>query len=74
VGFPSYYGFLSKMYANGYKPDDFDIKFLNARVTSKKDLKLKADKFLKNIKKYKIVITFDDAAFKLVGIPASKKK
>jgi hypothetical protein len=72
-GIPQLYGFLSKMYSSGYTPDDFEIKFLNSRSTSKDKLKLKAKNILHNIKQYKTVVTFDDAAFKLVGIPASKK-
>jgi hypothetical protein len=72
-GMPQLYGFLSKMYAEGYKPNDFEILFLNSRVVKKGDLKLKVNKILKNIDKYKTVITFDDTAFKMVGIPASKK-
>jgi hypothetical protein len=72
-GIPQLYGFLSKMYSQGYKPNDFDIYFLNSRVLKKEDLKLKVNKILKNIDKYKVIITFDDTAFKMVGIPASKK-
>jgi len=72
-GMPQLNGFLSIMYKNQYKPEDFDIYFLNARVTTKKELKTKAQKILKNLNKYDYVVTFDDAAFQLIGIPASKK-
>jgi ABC-type uncharacterized transport system substrate-binding protein len=66
-------GFLYEMYKNNYSPQDFKICFLDARVTSVKDLRKKAKKILKNIKNYSYIVTFDDAAFKLIGIPASKK-
>jgi hypothetical protein len=71
-GVPQLNGFLYEMYSANYHPQDFDIYFLNTRVTPKKELLKKAQNILKNINKYKYVITFDDAAFKLVGIPASK--
>ena len=72
-GIPQLNGFLSVMYSHGYRPSDFDIVFLNSRVTSKEKLIKKAKNILKNIKNYKFIVTFDDIAFKLVGIPASKK-
>ncbi|GAX86952.1 conserved hypothetical protein [Lebetimonas natsushimae] len=72
-GIPQLQGFLSVMYQNGYQPNDFELVFLNARQTPKKELLKKAQNILKNISKYKYIVTFDDAAFKLVGIPASKK-
>jgi len=72
-GIPQLQGFLSVMYQNGYKPDDFKLIFLNARKTPKEQLIKKAKNILKDIKKYDFIVTFDDAAFKLVGIPASKK-
>ncbi|WP_456471249.1 hypothetical protein [Caminibacter sp.] len=71
-GMPQLNGFLSKMYEK-YAADDFDICFLNARVSTKDELRQKAENILKNINKYDYIVTFDDAAFKLVGIPASKK-
>jgi hypothetical protein len=71
-GVPQLNGFLYEMYNANYNLQDFDIYFLNARVTPKKELLKKAQNILKNINKYKYIITFDDAAFKLVGIPASK--
>ena len=70
---PQLYGFLSKMYSIGYKESDFDIVFLNSRVTPKEKIQKKAEKILENITKYRYLVTFDDAAFKYVGIPASKK-
>jgi ABC-type uncharacterized transport system substrate-binding protein len=70
---PQLYGFLSKMYSLGKKEKDFDIIFLNSRITPPEKIKIKAKKILNNIYKYNYVITFDDAAFKYVGIPASKK-
>lgn len=73
-GIPQLNGFLSEMYENGFSPKDFDIYFLNARVNSKPVLKKKASEILKNLNKYQYVVTFDDAAFQLVGIPASKKE
>jgi hypothetical protein len=73
-GMPQLNGFLSVMYRNGYTPEDFKIYFLNARITPKPELIKKADKILKNIKKYDYVVTFDDAAFQLIAIPASKQK
>ena len=72
-GIPQLQGFLSVMYQNGYKPDDFKLIFLNARKTPKEQLIKKASEILKSIKNYEFVATFDDTAFKLVGIPASKK-
>jgi ABC-type uncharacterized transport system substrate-binding protein len=72
-GVPQLQGFLSAMYQNGYTPSDFKLVFLNVRTTLKKDLLKNAKNILKNIKKYDFIVTFDDAAFKLVGIPASKK-
>ena len=70
-GIPQLQGFLSVMYANGYKPDDFEIIFLNARVNNKKTILQKIKPFLN--KKYDFVVTFDDAAFKFAGIPFAKK-
>jgi len=70
-GIPQLQGFLSVMYSNGYKPRDFEIIFLNARV-HKKDTILKQVKPFLN-KKYDFIVTFDDAAFKFVGIPFAKK-
>ncbi len=72
-GIPQLNGFLTQMYENDFSPEDFEIYFLNARVASKKILKQTATKILNNLDKYKYIITFDDAAFKLIGIPASKK-
>jgi putative ABC transport system substrate-binding protein len=72
-GIPQLQGFLSKMYQHGYKLEDFELIFLKSRQTDKKDLIKKAKRILKNINKYDFVVTFDDAAFQLVGIPASKK-
>jgi len=71
-GVPQLNGFLSKMYEK-YEADDFDIYFLNARIATKDELHQKAKNILKNLNKYDYVVTFDDAAFKLVGIPSSKK-
>ncbi|WP_041361467.1 hypothetical protein [Nautilia profundicola] len=71
-GIPQLNGFLSLMYEQKFSPTDFDIFFLNARVTTKENLKQKAAKILKNIDKYQYVVTFDDAAFQLIAIPASK--
>ena len=73
-GIPQLNGFLVTMYSNGYKPNDFDIVFLNARVSNKNEILKKAKKYLKNINKYDFIVTFDDAAFKFIGIPASKTK
>jgi len=70
-GIPQLQGFLSTVYANGYKPSDFKIVFLNARTTDKKALLKKAKLLLK--KRYDFIVTFDDAAFKLVGIPFAKR-
>jgi len=72
-GMPQLNGFLSEMYENQYLPEEFDIHFLNARVASKKQLLEHSKEILKNINKYDYIVTFDDAAFQLVGIPASKK-
>ena len=72
-GEPQLYGFLDSLYTKGYKRDDFDIYFLNVRTTPKSKLKEKVEHILYTLKRYNFVITFDDAAFKLVGIPASKK-
>ncbi|MEO1922938.1 MAG: hypothetical protein ABGX25_00275, partial [Nautiliaceae bacterium] len=47
-GMPQLNGFLSKMYEK-YSADDFDIFFLNARVSTKKELHQKAENILKNI-------------------------
>ena len=66
-------GFLSVVYLNGYKPQNFDIVFLNSRVLKKELLKERVDKLLKKISDYSAVVTFDDTAFKLIGIPASKR-
>ena len=71
-GEPQLYGFLDKLYSNGYKRDDFDIYFLNVRTTSKNKINEKVKQILSTLNRYSIIITFDDAAFKLVGIPASK--
>jgi len=71
-GIPQLQGFLAVMYKNGYKPTDFDIYFLNSRKSSKKKMLKKVSNILKNLNKYKFVVVFDDMAFKLVGIPASK--
>jgi hypothetical protein len=70
---PQLNGFLYEMYSNGYSPEDFDIYFLNSRTASKKEIKQKTSKILKTLNKYEYIVTFDDAAFKLIGIPASKK-
>lgn len=72
-GIPQLKGFLSVVYMNGYKPENFDIVFLNSRVEKKKVLKEKVSNILANISNYSAVVTFDDTAFKLIGIPASKK-
>jgi len=72
-GIPQLQGFLSKMYQEGFKPNDFKLIFLNSRKVSKEELTKKAKNILKSIKNYDFIVTFDDAAFKLVGIPASKK-
>ncbi len=66
-------GFLCKMYASGYSPENFKIYFLNARSNSKNKIFNKAKKILKEINRYQYIVTFDDMAFKLIGIPASKK-
>ena len=71
-GVPQLNGFLYQMYSANYNPENFDIYFLNARVATKKELLKKAKNILKHLNRYESVITFDDAAFKLVGIPASK--
>jgi len=71
-GIPQLQGFLAVMYKKGYKPTDFDIYFLNSRKSSKKKMLKKVSNILKNLNKYKFVVVFDDIAFKLVGIPASK--
>ncbi|WP_456480730.1 hypothetical protein [Nautilia sp.] len=73
-GIPQLNGFLSQMYEKNFKAENFDILFLNARVTPKKTLLKKASEILNDLKKYDYVITFDDAAFQLIGIPASKKQ
>ena len=73
-GSPQLNGFLVTMYMNGYKPKDFDIVFLNCRVNSKEKIKQIANKYLKNLNKYQYVITFDDCAFKNIGLKASFKK
>lgn len=72
-GKPQLYGFLDTLYLKGYKRGDFDIYFLNVRVTPKEQIKTKVEQILSTLDRYDTVITFDDAAFKLVGIPASKK-
>lgn len=73
-GIPQLNGFLVTMYSQGFKPKDFEIVFLHARISNKNKMLKKVKKYLKNINKYDFVVTFDDAAFKLIGIPASKTK
>ena len=73
-GMPQLKGFLSLMYKNAYTPEDFKIYFLNARITPKSELIKKAKNILKDLNKYDYVVTFDDAAFQLIAIPASKQK
>ena len=51
-GVPQLNGFLYEMYSANYHPQDFDIYFLNARVTTKKELKTKAQKILKNLQNW----------------------
>ena len=70
-GIPQLQGFLSVMYSYGYKPNDFKIIFLNARINNKKTILKKIKPFLN--KKYDFVVTFDDAAFKYAGIPFAKR-
>jgi len=70
-GIPQLQGFLSTMYSNGYKAADFKIVFLDVRKSNKKEI-LKKVKSVLN-RKYDFVVTFDDAAFKLVGIPFAKR-
>ena len=72
-GEPQLYGFLNSVYAKGYKRDDFDIHFLNVRIISNKDIKKRVKEILSNINRYDTVVVFDDDAFKLIGIPASKQ-
>jgi hypothetical protein len=73
-GMPQLYGFLSVMYEQGFSPKDFQIYFLNARTTPKTKLIKKANNILKDLNKYDYIVTFDDAAFELIAIPASKQK
>jgi len=73
-GIPQLNGFLSVIYENGYSPKDFSIYFLNARTLPKDELLKKVNNIKKNIDKYDVVVVFDDPAFKLIGIPASKIK
>ena len=72
-GEPQLYGFLNSVYTKGYKRDDFDIYFLNVRVAPKNKIAAKVKNILSNLENYSSVITFDDAAFKLIAIPANKK-
>ncbi len=72
-GEPQLYGFLNSIYTKGYKRNDFNIYFLNVRVTPKNKIATKVKKILSNLDRYDAVVTFDDAAFKLVAIPANKK-
>jgi disulfide oxidoreductase YuzD len=71
-GIPQLNGFLSVLYKNGYTPKDFKIYFLDVRKSSKSEVLKKRDKILKELNKYDAVVVFDDAAFKLIGIPAIK--
>jgi hypothetical protein len=72
-GMPQLNGFLSEMYEHGYDPTDFDIYFLNSRIIPKSKLLIKSKQILKKLKNYDYVVTFDDTAFQLIAIPASKK-
>ncbi len=73
-GKPQLDGFLSTAYENGYSANEFVFNFLDIRTSSKNEIKKRVQHILKNLDNYDEVITFDDAAFKLIGIPASKKK
>ncbi len=72
-GEPQLYGFLNSLYEKGYKRDDFDIYFLNARTASKESVKRKVKDILSNLNQYSSVVVIDDVAFKMVGILASKQ-
>ena len=73
-GIPQLNGFLITMYTKGYKPSDFEIVFLNSRTNTKENIKKISEKYLKNINNYRYIVTFDDTAFKMIGIKASKTK